>query len=240
MYFALFLVVSCILSDVMAFTQTSGRMSAVALARSSISMEYIPDGLTKAQWAAIKKKEADDLKRKGDMSKMGATRFKSRSFEAWQKSGGKHLFPVDPRTTPYEERPYMQRKGGDPEGNDLKKKGLFGRGQGGASERNELDDYYENQAKAGKLNSASILGEGEGIPWTSKALNKRFAPKKGGTKKEPAAKAGKKLSAKELAARKKSAFKPIMTKSNAQKGATAVEEPAAEKPKKKGGLFGLF
>jgi len=217
----------------MAFAPTSMRSRGVM---TSFKMEYVPDGLTKAQWKAIKQKEADEAKRKGDLSKMGATRFKSRSFEAWQKSGGKHLFPVDPRTTPYEERPYMQRKGGDAEGVDLKKKGLFGRGQGSASARNELDDYYEMAAKAGKLNSASILGEGEGIPWTSKALNKRFGPaKKGGAGKAPPAKAGKQLSQKELAARKKNLFKPVQSKQG------GTDSPMKEeKPKKKGGLFGMF
>ena len=57
---------------------------------------------------------------------VGITKFKSRSFEAFQKSGGKNLFPVSP-DTPLEERPYMQRPGGMPDGSDLKKKGLFGR-----------------------------------------------------------------------------------------------------------------
>ena len=49
---------------------------------------------------------------KRNLGAMGTTRFKSRSFEAWHKAGGVHLFPVDPNTTPYEERPYMQRKDG--------------------------------------------------------------------------------------------------------------------------------
>ena len=209
--------------------------------RGQLVMEYIPDGLTKSQWAAIKKKEADEIKARGDLSKMGATRFKSRSFEAWQKSGGKHLFPVDPRTTPYEERPYMQRKGGDSEGSDLKKKGLFGRGQGQSSERNALDDYYEDLGKKGKLNSASILGEGEGLPWTSKQLKKQFSKKidtsKSGTK---AGVAKGKLSKEQLEARKKTLFKPIKnSKSTTKKGAKEEAAPVDEKPKKKG-LFGIF
>ena len=81
-------------------------------------------GLTKAQWAAIKKKEEDEKKKKGDMALLGTTRFKSRSFEAWQKAGGVHLFPVDPNAVSYEERPYMQRRGGDWEGKDLQKLGM--------------------------------------------------------------------------------------------------------------------
>ena len=74
------------------------------------SMEYIPDGVSKEQWAAIKKKEADANKGK-NLGPVGITKFKSRSFEAWQKSGGKNLFPVDP-SVPLEERPYMQVNGG--------------------------------------------------------------------------------------------------------------------------------
>ena len=82
---------------------------------------------------------------------LGTNRFKSRSFEAWQKAGGKHLFPVDPTTTPYEERPYMQRKNGDWEGADLESKGLQGKGQGAASKRLRVDDMYEKAKKEGKL-----------------------------------------------------------------------------------------
>ena len=58
----------------------------------------------------MKKKDADANKGK-NLGAIGITKFKSRSFEAFQKSGGKNLFPVDP-STPLEERPYMQRPGG--------------------------------------------------------------------------------------------------------------------------------
>ena len=88
-------------------------------------MEYIPDGLSKAQWEQLKKKEEEQAKLKANGA-LGATKFKSRSFEAWHKAGAKHLFPVDPSSAQYEERPYMQRKDGDWEGNDLKKLGLQG------------------------------------------------------------------------------------------------------------------
>ena len=107
-------------------------------------MEYVPEGLTKAQWKAIQKKEKEEAERK--RNEFGTTRFQSRSFEAWQKAGVVHLFPVgmwlilltsgylqfltlnnfalDPNTASYEERPYMQRRGGSWEGNDLKKLGM--------------------------------------------------------------------------------------------------------------------
>jgi hypothetical protein len=99
----------------------SGAGSISSRVRSNvISMEYIPDGLSKKQWEEMKKREIEDKNNKGSLGTLGTRKFKSRSFEAWQKSGGKHLFPVDPTNTPYEERPYMQRKDGDWEGKDLK------------------------------------------------------------------------------------------------------------------------
>ena len=113
-------------------------------------MEYIPDGLSKDQWKELKKREEEELKKK-QLGAVGTTKFKSRSFEAWQKAGAKHLFPVDPGSTSYEERPYMQRKNGDWEGNDLKQLGLQGKGQGSASKRVKLDDLYDDAASQGKL-----------------------------------------------------------------------------------------
>jgi hypothetical protein len=95
--------------------------------------------------------EADEIKLKANQGALGVRKFKSRSFEAWHKAGAKHLFPVDPTTATYEERPYMQRKNGDWEGKDLKAIGLQGKGQGVASERLEIDDLYEKKKKAGKL-----------------------------------------------------------------------------------------
>jgi len=119
----------------------------------STTMEYIPDGMSKAQWAAIKKKEADDmeaLRKKGTLGAVGITKFKSRSFEAWQKSGQKNLFPVPP-DTPEELKPYMQRKGGMADGSDLLKKGKIGLGQGAFQQRIAVDDRYDELEKAGKV-----------------------------------------------------------------------------------------
>ena len=119
---ALILAVCAVIAS--AFRPAPLRASRALMSSNSLTMEYIPDGMSKAQWAALKKKEAAKEK---ELSKtygaVGITKFKSRSFEAWQKSGGKNLFPVDP-STPLEERPYMQRSGGSADGNDLKKKGL--------------------------------------------------------------------------------------------------------------------
>lgn len=95
-----------------------GRSVTTRMQRSNLKMEYIPEGFSKQQWQALKDKEAADKKK--NLGQLGVGKFKSRSFEAWQKSGGKHLFPVDPNNSKYEERPYMQRRGGDWEGGDLK------------------------------------------------------------------------------------------------------------------------
>lgn len=110
------------------FTGTSMSAS-VPYAKSCITMEYIPSGMTKAQWEKIKNK--DKAKTAGkDLGKTGITSFKSRSFAQWQQAGGKHLFPVDPKKAKSQkEIPYMQRAGGSADDSDLekpKKKGLFG------------------------------------------------------------------------------------------------------------------
>jgi len=129
-------------------------------------MEYIPDGLTKEQWAKMKQKEAEANKGK-DLGAIGITKFKSRSFEAWQKTGGTHLFPVDP-SVPLEKKPYMQRPGGSPDGEDLKKKGILqGKDQAKFVSKTDVDEKYEKLEKEGKLRSSPFS-----IPWTAEAAQK--------------------------------------------------------------------
>ena len=199
--------------------------------------EYIPDGFTKEQWQAVKKKEAEELKKKGNLGALGTTKFKSRSFEAWQKAGGKHLFPVDPTTTPYEERPYMQRKDGDWEGTDLKKKGLQGRGQGAAAERLKIDGIYDKAKAEGRLDSPSIFGAGFGLDWTGKnkgaASSGEFNPEG----KQGARPAGKQLTPEEIEKLKKNLAK--VTKTVKKEEVKASAATTTEAPKKKG-FFGLF
>merc|ERR1712127_813944 len=85
-----------------------------------MTMEYIPSGMSKAQWQKIKDKEKNANKGK-DLGKVGITSFKSRSFAEWQKAGGINLFPVDPNSVKSEsELPYMQRAGGSADGSDIK------------------------------------------------------------------------------------------------------------------------
>jgi hypothetical protein len=133
-----------------------------------LKMEYIPDGLSKEQWAKIKAKETEENKNK-NLGAVGITKFKSRSFEAWQKSGQTHLFPVDSKT-PVEARPYMQRTGGSADGSDLKSRGLKGKDQAKAFEKTQIDAKYEQLEKEGKLRSSPFS-----IPWTAGEAEKLTA-----------------------------------------------------------------
>jgi len=63
-------------------------------------------GISKAQWEKMKVKEAS--KKRKNLGQTGITKFKSRSFSDWQASGGKNLFPVDPKSVKNKkELPYM-------------------------------------------------------------------------------------------------------------------------------------
>lgn len=93
-------------------------------------MEYIPDGLTKAQWAAIKKKE--QTKKKLKMDGTSGMKFRSRSFDEFVKGREngtlKYNMPMEKAAEKLkkglikpEDVPYMQRPGGMPDDSDLKK-----------------------------------------------------------------------------------------------------------------------
>ncbi|GMH50861.1 hypothetical protein TL16_g00888 [Triparma laevis f. inornata] len=88
-------------------------------------------------------KEAEKAKKAGkNLGKVGVTSFKSRSFAEWQKSGGKNLFPVDPKKVKDpKDIPYMQR-GGAPDDSDLKKPGLFQKKM--AAKKQEKDEPKKN------------------------------------------------------------------------------------------------
>lgn len=109
----------------------------------------------------------------------------------------------------------MQRPGGTPDGADLKKKGLQGKGQGTAVKLTEVDKKYSQLETQGQLKSTPF-----NLPWTNEAANK-VTP----AKPAPAAKS---------VASKAVTSKPS-TLSKAASGKAAVEEP----PKKKS-FFGLF
>mmetsp|Transcript_28346 Transcript_28346/g.35052 ORF Transcript_28346/g.35052 Transcript_28346/m.35052 type:complete len:151 (+) Transcript_28346:142-594(+) len=104
----------------------SGSQMSTVQNSATMTMEYIPSGMSKAQWQKIK--DAEKNKNKGkNLGKTGITSFSSRSFAEWQKAGGKNLFPVDPNSVKDKSKlPYMQRPGGKPDDSDLKpKKGGF-------------------------------------------------------------------------------------------------------------------
>jgi hypothetical protein len=196
-------------------------------------MEYIPDGMSKAQWKKLQQKEKDSSKDK-DYGAIGITKFKSRSFEAWQKSGGKNLFPVDP-SVPLEERPYMQRTGGSADGEDLKKRGLFGRGQAKASEKTSVDEKYDQLEATGALKSTPFE-----LPWSNSAA-KKLAKEKAEAAAQAEVKTGK--------VRKAGKASPFGAKTTggskygaAAKAArkAAAEAEAAPEPEPKKKLFGLF
>ena len=192
--------------------------------RGGLTMEYIPDGMSKAQWEVIKKKEKDAVKGK-NFGAVGITKFKSRSFEAWQKSGGKNLFPVDPNT-PEEEKPYMQRKGGRADGSDLKKRGLFGRGQG-MGIASDVDEKYDKLEKEGKLKSTNFE-----LPWSKAQAKKIDADKMAATKAATkAAKTPKKKVGKPS---------PFGAAAKAKRAAALAEAEAEPEPAPKKKLFGLF
>lgn len=62
----------------------------------SLRMVYVPDGLTLEQWKKIKTKEQEKIK-EADLGRVGVRGFQSRSLQAWQEAGARHLFPVNPK-----------------------------------------------------------------------------------------------------------------------------------------------
>jgi hypothetical protein len=104
----------------------TGSQVATVQNKATMTMEYIPSGMSKEQWRKLK--EAEKKKNQGkNLGQVGITSFKSRSFADWQKAGGKNLFPVDPKKVKNpKDLPYMQRPGGSADDEDLKKnKGGF-------------------------------------------------------------------------------------------------------------------
>lgn len=141
---------------------------------------YVPDGLSKSEWEAIKKKEADERKKK-NFGEGGTRGFKSRSMwsfiEAYEKGEAQHLYPVNPAKVKsgeiaLKDVPYMQR-GGSWDNSDLTKNrrgwvktgfGMtaFNDGKAQKLKSNKYDKY--NDAKP----SISIFGTEVAVDWTGK------------------------------------------------------------------------
>ena len=113
--------------------------TAPAAARVSTSLHaYVPSGLSKEEYARLKKKEVDEKKKK-NFGVGGARGFQSRSMASFmlaqERGEAKHLFPVDPEKVrrgeiALKDVPYMQR-GGSWDNSDLKgKKGWMKTGFG--------------------------------------------------------------------------------------------------------------
>lgn len=121
------------------------------------------------------------------------------------------------------ERPYMRRGNGSADGEDLKKAGLSGAGQGKAVVKSAEDLKYEKLEKAGLLRSSTFS-----MPWTNEAASKITSAKFEAANAERAALKAKKAGT--------SAVKKPVTP--LKKGAVAPPAPVEEPPKKK--FFGLF
>jgi len=79
----------------------------IELSRCCYFIHYAASGMTKEQYRQLKEKERSAKKGK-NLGKVGITTFQSRSFADWQKSGGKNLFPVDPKQAKNaKDLPYM-------------------------------------------------------------------------------------------------------------------------------------
>mmetsp|Transcript_34487 Transcript_34487/g.35154 ORF Transcript_34487/g.35154 Transcript_34487/m.35154 type:complete len:199 (-) Transcript_34487:131-727(-) len=175
-------VVSCLLAgSMMSQAFTIGNSRVVSFHSRQMSMEYIPSGMSKAQWEKVKEEEAKKNASK-NLGKVGITKFKSRSFEAWQKDGQKHLFPVG-KDVKLEERPYMQRTGGSWDASDIGKEKA--KGQAAAGRMTEIDKKYEKLEKEGQLTSAPWAAN---LPWSNDAAAKYKRASPGGKTKPVAAK----------------------------------------------------
>ena len=128
---------------------------------------YTPDGLTAKQYQQIKRKE--QLKTQGkNLGRLGPRGFKSRSMEAWQKAyehgNAKHSFaPVGFQAKlkqgllRREDVPYMVR-GGSWDNSDV---------LGARRLKWTKEDKVYASGGYKKEQSASLLGTGPGIDWTS-------------------------------------------------------------------------
>ena len=82
------LVAACLLGATNAFTTPKALPRSAARANTAwkpLSMGYVPDGMTPKQWEAMKKKEAAAKQKKLKFDGTSGMKFRSRSFEEFQK-----------------------------------------------------------------------------------------------------------------------------------------------------------
>jgi urocanate hydratase len=75
-----FFLIICAVTNAFSGVTTSRQLKSQTLKMAG----YLPDGMTQKQWDAIQKAEKEQKTKKGAS---GTTKFRSRSFEAWQKAG---------------------------------------------------------------------------------------------------------------------------------------------------------
>lgn len=118
----------------------------------------------------------------------------------------------------------MRRGNGSADGEDLKKAGLSGAGQGKEMAKTGIDATYDKLEKEGKLRSSTFS-----MPWTNEAAAKITSAKFEAANAERAALKAKKAGG---AVPAKKVVTPL------KKGAVAPAPVVEEPPKKK--FFGLF
>lgn len=221
------------LSSVCAFQPAP--MSQQAVSSSTRLYGYVPDGLTKEQYAKMKKEEADKRKKR-DFGKAGARGFESRSMQSFvaalEKGEAKHLMPVNPAKVrsgeiPLKDVPYMQR-GGAWNNKDLQgKKGWMQTGFGmTAFNDGKAKTMKENKydAKYNKLKpSTNFWGTQVGVDWTGKDQTTDRAKKNG-------------ISNDQQMWRDAGALSPAEIRKLRAQG----KAPKLGEPEKKKGFFGLF
>mmetsp|Transcript_22137 Transcript_22137/g.30809 ORF Transcript_22137/g.30809 Transcript_22137/m.30809 type:complete len:231 (-) Transcript_22137:170-862(-) len=200
--------------------------SALPTVRSSnvVTFGYVPDGFTPESYKKFQEKEAKKKTAKKNLGGLGPRGFKSRSMqsfqEAMERGEATHLMPVfnakekiNSGELRPEDIPYMQR-GGSWDNRDIKS----------AKNRKKWLKSDKEYATGGykKEQSVSIFGYGEGLDWTGK--NKRKGPS------ESVVGAAPKFS--------KNYKAPNVKNIKGSKAAKAAAQE--EKPKKKGGFFGMF
>lgn len=177
---AVLVALCCTSHDALRPTLTTQRRAQL---RGGLSMQYVPDGMTAAQYNALKSKEKKASTNK-NFGRGGARGFESRSMNSFVKAlengEAEHLMPVNPDDVrkgkiKLKDVPYMQRGGSWTNNDLLGKKGWQTTGFGmkalndGKAEKmktNKWDKLYN-----AKKPTNSILGMGAGLDWTGKGAS---------------------------------------------------------------------